>query len=129
MRWLVDECVDLDLVAHLRGHAHDATYIAETASSASDAEIARLAQGEGRLLLTEEKDFGELIFRRTRLMPVPGCILVRIEPARRALKPVRLQAAIDRFRLPARCHGLGALEVFLQRMTVNIPEYLESNEN
>jgi predicted nuclease of predicted toxin-antitoxin system len=53
------------------------------------------AHGENRLLLTEDKDFGDLIFRQA--MPVPGLVLLRIDSRRRSLKAARLQAAIGRF--------------------------------
>jgi hypothetical protein len=50
---------------------------------------------EKRLLLTEDKDFGELVFRRERA--VPGVVLMRINPENPALKAVRLAAAIERY--------------------------------
>jgi predicted nuclease of predicted toxin-antitoxin system len=53
------------------------------------------AQNENRLLLTEDKDFGDLIVRQA--MPVPGIVLLRIDLARRLRKGARLQAVIDRF--------------------------------
>lgn len=57
MRWLVDECVDAALVAHLREAGHDALYMAEMAPATSDADVMARAQRDGRLLLTEDKDF------------------------------------------------------------------------
>ena len=80
MRWLVDECVDAALVQRLRGGGHDVLYVAEIASGATDAQVLRRASDENRLLLTEDKDFGELIFRLR--VPVPGLVLLRIEPER-----------------------------------------------
>ncbi len=95
MRWLVDECVDAALVARLREAGHDVIYMAEIAPAASDTEVIQRAQTDGRLLLTEDKDFGDLVFRRGR--QVPGIVLLRIEPTMHALKSRRLDAAIDRF--------------------------------
>jgi hypothetical protein len=46
-------------------------------------------------LLTEDKDFGDLVFRHGRR--VPGIIVLRIDPALHELKSVRLNAAIGRF--------------------------------
>jgi hypothetical protein len=43
----------------------------------------------------EDKDFGDLVFRRR--LDVPGIILSRIDPAMHALKWQRIAAAIDRF--------------------------------
>jgi predicted nuclease of predicted toxin-antitoxin system len=63
--------------------------------SAADTEVMNRADRENRLLLTEDKDFGDLVFRQAR--PVPGIVLLRIEPSRRLRKAPRLLAAIDRF--------------------------------
>ncbi len=95
MRWLADECVDAPLVARLREAGHDVLYVAESDAGATDVDVIRRAADEGRLLLTEDKDFRELVFRRGQ--PVPGLVLLRIEPEDHALKWTRLQAAIARF--------------------------------
>ena len=55
-----------------------------------------LARHEQRLVLTEDKDFGDLVFRRERA--IPGIVLMRIGPEHPALKAMRLAAAIERYR-------------------------------
>lgn len=95
MRWLIDECVDASLVVLLRETGHDAVDMSLVSPRSTDTEVMALAQREGRLLLTEDKDFGDLVFRQAR--PVPGILLLRIDVARRLLKGPRLLAAIDRF--------------------------------
>ena len=94
MRWLADECVDAGLVLHLRASGHDVVYTAEIAPAITDAETIARACAEDRLLLTEDKDFGDLVFRQGR--SIPGLVLLRIDPARHELKKRRLGAAIDR---------------------------------
>ena len=47
------------------------------------------------MLLTEDKDFGDLAFREAR--PVPGIVLLRIDAVQRLRKGPRLLAAIERF--------------------------------
>lgn len=69
--------------------------MAEITRAASDARVLLRAQAERRLLLTEDKDFGELVFRRGQ--SVPGIILLRIDPAKHTLKKARLDAAVTRF--------------------------------
>jgi hypothetical protein len=54
-----------------------------------------LALREKRLLLTEDNDFGDLVFRRERA--VPGVVLIRIDPETPILKATRLTAAIERY--------------------------------
>ncbi|WP_431203395.1 DUF5615 family PIN-like protein [Bradyrhizobium betae] len=95
MLWLADECVTATLVRELRGAGHDVLYIAEFAASLSDVEVMALAFREGRILLTADKDFGELVFRRGQA--VPGLVLLRIDPEKGKLVQVRLLEAIDRF--------------------------------
>ena len=95
MRWLIDECVDANLAALLRELGHDVVYLSEVAPRTADADVLIRAGRENRLLLTEDKDFGDLVFRQAR--PVPGIVLLRIESSRRSRKGPRLLAAIDRF--------------------------------
>jgi len=77
VRWLVDECVDAGLATLLFESGHDVVYMSDVAPRASDPDVLNRADREGRLLPTENKDFGDLVFRQAR--PVPGLVLVRIE--------------------------------------------------
>ena len=95
MRWLVDECVDASVAKLLREAGQDLVYMSDVAPRAADVEVMSRADRENRLLLTEDKDFGDLVFRQAKR--VPGIVLLRIPPLRRALKGPRLIAAIERF--------------------------------
>lgn len=95
MRWLADECIDAGLVYHLRASGHDVLYMAELAPATSDADVLTRADDEDRILLTEDKDFGDLVFRRGG--HVPGLVLLRVDPAQHTLKRERLDAAVARF--------------------------------
>jgi predicted nuclease of predicted toxin-antitoxin system len=95
VRWLADECIDAGPVSRLRQVAHDVVYAAEVASGSSDAEILQRCQTEARLLLTEDKGFGELVFRSR--LGAPGIILLRVDPEKHLLKWQRLEAAIARY--------------------------------
>jgi predicted nuclease of predicted toxin-antitoxin system len=95
LRWLADERIDLALVQRLRGFGHDVRYMAEGQPGATDLEVIRLAQSKNRLLLTEDKGFGELVFRSR--VPAPGIVLLRIDPEKHELKWRRLEAAISRY--------------------------------
>jgi predicted nuclease of predicted toxin-antitoxin system len=95
VRWLADEWVAAPLVALLRAHGHDVLYVAEAAVGLSDADVIALALREKRLLLTEDKDFGDLVFRRERT--VPGVALMRIGSETPTLKTTCLAAAIERY--------------------------------
>lgn len=69
--------------------------MAELAPATGDADVLARADGDDRVLLTEDKDFGDLVFRRGG--HVPGLVLLRIDPVQRALKRERLDAVIARF--------------------------------
>jgi predicted nuclease of predicted toxin-antitoxin system len=94
VRWLADECVSAALVVGLRAAGHDVVYMADIAPSESDTAVLARARADDRLLLTEDKDFGDLVFRRGG--GVLGLVLLRIEPALKVATP-RLQAAIAHF--------------------------------
>jgi predicted nuclease of predicted toxin-antitoxin system len=95
VRWLADECVAAPLVAFLRSGGHDVLYVAEAAAGFGDMEVIALALREKRLLLTEDKDFGDLVFRREHA--VPGVVLMRVGLENLELKATRLAAVIERY--------------------------------
>jgi predicted nuclease of predicted toxin-antitoxin system len=91
----VDECVAAPLVASLRALGHDVVYIAEVAAGLNDADVIGLATREARILLTEDKDFGDLVFRKERR--VPGLVLLRIASENTTVKTGRLATAVERY--------------------------------
>ena len=78
MRILADENVPRPVVAALRADRHDVVWVLEDAPQSPDAMILARAQVEGRLVLTLDKDFGELVFR-DRLPAASGVALVRVQ--------------------------------------------------
>lgn len=58
MRFLADENCDLAVVRALRSAGHDVVAVAERSPRAEDPEVIHLALSEGRIVLTEDKDFG-----------------------------------------------------------------------
>ncbi len=89
MKLLVDECCDAGLVAALRADGHDVLYAQETPRGVTDDQILKYANQEDRILLTEDKDFGELGHRLKR--PSHGIILLRFDVVDQTLKVTRLQ--------------------------------------
>ncbi len=63
----------------MRGRGHDVYWIREEKPGISDTEVLQIAQTEKRLLITFDKDFGELAFRR-RLSAEVGIVLFRVVP-------------------------------------------------
>lgn len=62
MRLLADESCDFSVVRALRGAGHDVIAVAELFPSLDDSLILDLALREQRVLLTEDKDFGQLVY-------------------------------------------------------------------
>ena len=62
MRLLANENIPLSAVEALRSCGHDVMWIREKAPGISDIEVMRLGHLEERILITFDKDFGELAF-------------------------------------------------------------------
>lgn len=77
MRLLANENFPLDAVEALRENGHDVAWIREDARGSKDEQVLELAQQEDRILITFDKDFGELAFR-SELSSAGGIILFRI---------------------------------------------------
>ncbi|MBK8652420.1 MAG: DUF5615 family PIN-like protein [Haliscomenobacter sp.] len=76
MNFLADEGVDRQIVIRLRAEGHHVLYVAETAAGADDDTVLKMASMENRILITRDKDFGELAFRSRRAHT--GIILNRL---------------------------------------------------
>jgi predicted nuclease of predicted toxin-antitoxin system len=90
---VADECCDAELVSALRSDGHDVLYVKEAAPGSDDTTVLRMSVDEQRILLTEDKDFGELVVRLK--LPAYGIILLRIHPADAVLKVTRLRDVLQ----------------------------------
>jgi hypothetical protein len=61
MNLLADEGLERVVVERLRRDGHSVEWVAELAPSLPDEEVLRLAAAGGAVLVTEDKDFGELV--------------------------------------------------------------------
>lgn len=82
MRFLVDECTGPLVARWLRGQGHDVVSVYEDARGIDDDSVIATAQRENRVLITNDKDFGEKVYREHR--PHHGVILLRLEDERPA---------------------------------------------
>jgi predicted nuclease of predicted toxin-antitoxin system len=73
--FLADESCDFLIVRKLRSADYDVLSVAESFPSASDQQVLKNAIKEGRILLTEDKDFGEWVFAHGE--KIEGVILIR----------------------------------------------------
>ena len=76
MKLVADESVDRQIVDRLRNDGHEVSYIAELDPGLADPDVLSISQTARALLLTADKDFGELVFRRR--LAHSGVLLVRL---------------------------------------------------
>lgn len=85
MNFLADESVDRQVVERLRQDGHQVWYVAEMEPGISDDAVLALANQGTALLLTADKDFGEMVFRQR--LHTHGIVLIRLvglSPSRKA---------------------------------------------
>jgi predicted nuclease of predicted toxin-antitoxin system len=77
MNFLLDESADARLQPYLRSQGYDATRIAgDYPAGMPDDEVLALAVSEGRILITSDHDFGDMVVRQQ--LPHRGVILFRL---------------------------------------------------
>lgn len=79
MRFLADENLPRPVVQRLRREGLDVRWVQEDFPGVRDEEVLEAAAQDGRVLLTFDKDFGELAFR-WGLPADSGVILLRFNP-------------------------------------------------
>jgi predicted nuclease of predicted toxin-antitoxin system len=77
MNLLADESVDRQMIERLRQDGHEVLYIAEMEPGIADDVVLERANEQSALLMTADKDFGELVFRDKRLT-AGGVMLIRL---------------------------------------------------
>jgi predicted nuclease of predicted toxin-antitoxin system len=75
VRFLADESCDFAVVTALRAAGHDISAVVEIDPGAEDDVVLALARFEGRVLLTEDKDFGQLAYAGGH--ETAGVVLIR----------------------------------------------------
>ncbi len=85
MIFFADENIDRQIVTRLRQSGHDVSYVAEMNPGISDDAVLDSTNSADAILITADKDFGEMVFRQKKI--ATGVILVRlagISPERKA---------------------------------------------
>ncbi|WP_218837993.1 DUF5615 family PIN-like protein, partial [Candidatus Methanoperedens nitratireducens] len=84
VKFLVDECTGKRLSNLLNVAGYDTIFVGDWKPSAPDDEVLDKANIEGRVLITDDKDFGELVFRLEK--PSSGVILIRTSTTNSAIR-------------------------------------------
>ena len=93
MNILADESIDGPIVYRLRQDGHLVHYVAEMEPGISDDAVLDLANHEPALLLTADRDFGELVYRQGRT--TSGIVLVRLAGLSPTCKANLVSTALD----------------------------------
>jgi predicted nuclease of predicted toxin-antitoxin system len=89
MRGIVDESTGVVVARWLRSLGHDVLSIREDSPGMVDEEILTLAVRENRVVITNDKDFGDLVFRDGQVHR--GVILLRLADDRTPAKIAALE--------------------------------------
>jgi predicted nuclease of predicted toxin-antitoxin system len=84
MRFLVDECTGPAVAAWLRSRGDDVFSVFDDARGMTDEWIIEKAASEKRVLITNDKDFGERVYRDGRVHA--GVVLLRLADERASCK-------------------------------------------
>ncbi len=95
MRFLVDECTGPAVAAWLRDQGHDVFSIYDNARGMTDDAIWDMALTEHWILVTNDKDFGEKVYRKH--CAHHGVILLRLEDERPLNKIAVLRKLLERY--------------------------------
>src|SRR6185369_3656879 len=95
MRFLVDECTGPKVAAYLRDEGHEVFSVFDEARGIEDDQVIQKAYDENWILITNDKDFGEKVYRERR--PHHGIILVRLEDERAANKIEVLRRLLEEY--------------------------------
>lgn len=77
MRVIADEGISREVVNRLRVEGHEVEWVSESCPGATDTDILAKAAIDEAVLLTEDKDFGELVYRKR--LGHSGVILLRLD--------------------------------------------------
>jgi predicted nuclease of predicted toxin-antitoxin system len=100
MRFLVDECTGSVVARWLGDQGYEVFSVYDQARGMNDDEVLEKAFTENWILITNDKDFGEKIFRENRLHR--GVIFLRLENERASNKVETLRCLMESYadRLP-----------------------------
>jgi predicted nuclease of predicted toxin-antitoxin system len=95
MRFLVDECTGPAVAHWLRTQEHDVFSVYDKARGIGDEEVIEIAHKENRILITNDRGFGEKVFRERR--PHHGVVFLRLANERSANKIRVISQLLDQF--------------------------------
>lgn len=94
-KFLADEGFSFAITSVLRQKGYNIKWISDISPGISDRVVYGIAQEDNRIILTEDKDFGELAVRYK--LNAAGVILLRISSAKKDLRKERVLELLEKF--------------------------------
>lgn len=88
VKFLADEGFSLPIASILRDKGYDVEWVGDIAPGADDTKIFEISRKDSRIILTEDKDFGELAVRFNH--KTSGIILLRIDLDQKGLREKKI---------------------------------------
>ncbi|MEK9138300.1 MAG: DUF5615 family PIN-like protein [Bacteroidota bacterium] len=95
MWFLVDECVGPAVAEWLRSEGHQVFSVYESTPGADDDLIIQKAADENWILITNDRDFGEKVYRQQR--PHRGVVFLRLADERSRNKIAILESLLEHY--------------------------------
>ncbi|MCD4782508.1 MAG: DUF5615 family PIN-like protein [Candidatus Eremiobacteraeota bacterium] len=95
MKFLVDECTGPKVAKWLESMNYDVFSVFDKARGLDDRTILQKAYDESRIIITNDKDFGEMVFRRK--IAHKGIILLRLEDERSSNKIKMINELLNKY--------------------------------
>ena len=96
LKFVLDVGVGNKVWQYLINEGYDATLITTLDPSMPDSDILSIAETEGRMVITMDKDFGDLVYHSGKAHK--GILLLRLEDATGDEKVVVMKFIIDNFK-------------------------------
>lgn len=96
LKFVLDVGVGYKVWEYLTSNGYDATLITTINPSMSDTDILFIAENESRMVITMDKDFGDLVYHSGKAHK--GVLLLRLEDALGEEKAATMQFIIENFK-------------------------------
>lgn len=95
MRFLVNECTGPAVASWLSNESYEVFSVYEQARGITDNDILAKAFSENWILITNDKDFGEKVYRERK--PHHGVIILRLQDERAPSKIGAIQSLLEKY--------------------------------
>ena len=92
LSFVADENVESDVVVALRELGHDVVDVVHSSPGAADDSLLESARSRNAILITSDKDFGDLVYRQRKM--TAGVVLMRLAGLSPQLKAQHVTAAV-----------------------------------